>query len=73
MLVVINYSSISRTGLCAITCSVVDELRLPVCALSSLEDQGTSKIPTPIYYVDKEGETFVQPKGIILFKTLKGK
>lgn len=40
--------------------------------LLSLEDIGTSKLPIPICYVDKEEETYVQPKGIILFKTLKG-
>ena len=44
----------------------------PSLLLYSLEDQGNSKIHTPIFYVDKEGDTFVQPKGIILFKTLKG-
>ena len=50
----------------------VDELcLLPLCSLS-LEDLGSSKHATPICYVDKEGETYVQPKGIILFKTLKG-
>ena len=55
-----------------VSCRTVDELcLLPLCPLS-LEDLGTSKHPTPICYVDKEGETYVQPKGIILFKTLKG-
>ena len=44
---------------------------LRLCPLS-LENLGSSKLPTPICYVDKEGETYVRPKGIILFKTLKG-
>ena len=57
---------------CTVSCSAVDELcLLSLCPLS-LEGIGSSKLPTPICYVDKEGETYVQPKGIILFKTLKG-
>lgn len=49
-------------------CHCVTEIQR---VFSSLEDLGSSKLPTPICYVDQEGETYVQPKGIILFKTLK--
>lgn len=53
-------------------CGMVDDLCFLPLPLLSLEDIGTSKLPTPICYVDKDEETYVHPKGIILFKTLKG-